>query len=262
MGFDNYESQFYPDLVGAGSGGDKALGDLTDVDTTDESKNDVLMFNGTEWVAVPAGTSFTFAIASFVSNASAGVQLIGVGQWKATGDLTFSASYTNGPATDGYVSHSGWSNLTLGGVGFIGPTVSVSSVDYPATPGSVSFTLHATDGVDPKTSSTGVSFYNNIFYGVSSVASGYTESDVEGLAGVVLSNSKGRTFTVTPGATEYIIYALPVRLGTVTFWVGGFEGGFMPPETVSVTNANGFTESYYVYRSTHTNLGTTTVQVI
>ena len=261
MGFDNYTSQFYPDGVG-GDGGDKALGDLTDVNTVGETKNDTLIFDGTKWVAAPSGTSFTFSIASFVSNAGAGVQLIGVGLWKATGALTFSASYNNGPATNGYVSFPGWSNLTLSGAGYTGPTASVSLVNYPGTPGSIAFTLHATDGVDPKTASIGVSFFNNIFYGVSDKASGYTESDVEGLAGVVISNTKGRTFTVTPGATEYIIYALPVRLGTVTFWVGGFEGGFLDPETVSITNTNGFTEDYYVYRSTHTNLGTTTVQVI
>ena len=96
------------------------LDDLSNVDTVDQSKNDVLKFNGTGWVAVPEGTSFTFAIASFTSNAGASPQEIGTGVWKAIGALSFSATYSNGPATGGYVSSSGWSNLTMGGVGFIG----------------------------------------------------------------------------------------------------------------------------------------------
>jgi hypothetical protein len=88
------------------------------------------------------------------------------------------------------------------------------------------------------------------------------ESDVEGLGTSVASNSKGRTFTEVPASSYYIIYSLPVRLGTVTFWVGGFEGGFLSPETVSVTNVNGYAENYYVYRSTNSGLGSTTVQVV
>ena len=110
--------------------------------------------------------------------------------------------------------------------------------------------------------STASSLIDNVYWGVSTVTGSYTESDVEGLGSSVASNTKGRTFTVIPAASYYIIYALPVRLGTVTFWVGGFEGGFLSPETVSVTNVNGYTESYYVYRSTNSGLGSTTVQVI
>jgi hypothetical protein len=96
---------------------------------------------------------------------------------------------------------------------------------------------------------------------VSTVASGYTEANVEGLANSELSNSRAKTFTVAPGASDYIIYAYRTALGTATFTVGGFTGGFQSPETVSITNASGYTENYYVYRSTLTNLGSTTVVV-
>lgn len=98
-----------------------------------------------------------------------------------------------------------------------------------------------------------------ILWGVSTKASGYIEADIEGLANSVNSNDNTRAFTVTAGADDYIIFAYPKRLGTVTFWVGGFEGGFQAPETVSVTNANGFTEDYYIYRSDNKNLGETEV---
>jgi len=124
------------------------------------------------------------------------------------------------------------------------------------------YTITVGDGTNTAVGSTNVYFYNRIYYGSTTVASSYSESDVEGLASNVLSNTKGRTISVTANTGYYIIYALPTRLGTVTFWVGGFEGGFQSPETVSVTNASGFTENYYVYRSTNSGLGATSVVVV
>lgn len=221
--------------------------------------NDELMYNGSEWVAVPEGTTFSFAVASF-SDGQSSPQEIGVGEWKAIGALSFTASYTNGPATDAHVVHSGWADLVIP-TPFTGPTVSVAAQDYPAVPGNLTFTLHAAKAAESVTSTETVSFYNSIFWGVSTKTGTYLEADVEGLASSVLSNTKGRTITVTAAATYYIIYALPVRLGTVTFTVGGFTGGFQSPETVSITNPSGFTENYYVYRSDNTGLGSTTLVV-
>jgi hypothetical protein len=222
--------------------------------------NDGLIFNGTEWVAVPTGTTFSFSIASF-SDGQASPQEIGVGVWKAIGDLSFTASYTNGPATGAYVSHTGWADLVIP-TPFSGPTVSIAAQDYPAAPGSLTFTLNAAKGAETATSTETVSFYNKILWGTLDKASGYLEAEVLALDSEALSNSKGRTITVNPAATFYILYALPVRLGTVKFYVDNFEGGFIAPETVSVTNTSGFTEDYYVYRSTHPGLGSTTIVVV
>lgn len=114
-------------------------------------------------------------------------------------------------------------------------------------------------GSSTLTTSTSSNLINKIYWGVSSVASGYTESDIEGLSGSAVSNDNTRTFTVDAAAGEYILYAYPSRLGTVVFFVGGFEGGFQSPATVSVTNVNGYTENYYIYRSTNSGLGDTEV---
>ena len=57
-----------------------------------------------------------------------------------------------------------------------------------------------------------------------------------------------------------MLFAFPKRLGLVTFWVGGFSGGFESPETVSVTNVNGWSENMYVWRSTNANLGSVVVE--
>ena len=228
-------------------------------------KNQILMYNGTNFVNVASGTSFTFSIASFTCTGGTTTVEMGVAgsTWISAGAISFSASYNNGPATGGYVSHSGWSNLTLTGTGYVGPTVSGAVITYPAAvAGTKVFTLNATDGADPTTSTITYYFYNKRFWGVTTKTSSYLESDIEGLAGSELSNSKAKTVTIVPGATEYILYAYPSRLGTATFWVGGFEGGFQSPETVSITNSSGYVENYYVYRSTNLNLGSTDLVVV
>jgi len=236
------------------------LDDLLDVNTSGEAKNLVLKYNGSQWVPAVYSASFTFSIATFTSNIGATPILISTGQWKAIGSISFSATYNNGPATNGYVSHSGWSNLTMSGVGYVGPTLNTQTVDYPAVGGYQQFTLNATDGTDNSTSSLTYYFYNLRFWGVS-IDTTYDESDVEGLASNELSNARAKTFTVTAATGEYIVYAYPSRLGTATFTVGGFGGGFEDPQTVSITNTNGYTENYYVYRSTQSGLGATTVVV-
>lgn len=240
---------------------DGSIDTHSDVDITTDpvAKNDVLMYNGTTFVPVPEGTTFTFSINSFTDNQSS-IQEIGSGVWKAIGEISFSATYTNGPATNAFVSHSGWSNLTMTN-SFEGPTTNTEAKNYPASVSTYTWTLNATDGTDNDTQNVSVTFYNRRFWGTSTTSSSYTEADIEGLASNELSNSRSKTFTVTAGASDYIIYSYPSRLGTATFTVGGFEGGFESPETVSVTNASGYTENYYVYRSTNTNLGTTTVVV-
>ncbi len=238
-----------------------ALADLTDVSDTDTpASNDVLIFNGTEWVFAPYNTTFSFSIASFTDSQSSTI-LIGTGVWKAIGALSYTASYSNGPATGGYVSHNGWTgNLTLTST-FQGPTVSTENTSYPASPGSLSFVLHAAKGAETATSTITRNFYNYRFWGVTTTAGGYTEADIEAFNSSELSNLRTKTFTVVPAAGEYIVYAYPSRLGTATFFVGGFEGGFVGPETVSVTNSAGYVENYYAYYSTNSGLGSTTVSV-
>jgi len=101
---------------------------------------------------------------------------------------------------------------------------------------------------------------NPLYYGITTTASSFSEADVEGLANSSVTNDNTQTWnSVTAGTGEYLLFAFPKRLGTVTFFVGGFEGGFEAPETVSVTNSNGWTEDYYVWRSTNSGLGATIV---
>lgn len=65
----------------------QSVNEMSDVATTGEAKNDVLMFNGTNYVPVPEGTTFTFSCTSF-SDGEGTTQLIGTGDWKAAELLT------------------------------------------------------------------------------------------------------------------------------------------------------------------------------
>lgn len=106
-----------------------------------------------------------------------------------------------------------------------------------------------------------LNFYNRCYYGAAAAPSAVDSAFVAGLANKVLTGTKGRTVTVNAGSNQYIWYAIPKRLGACSFNVAGFDGGFQAAQTVSVTNASGYAEDYYVYRSTNANLGSTTVKV-
>lgn len=117
------------------------------------------------------------------------------------------------------------------------------------------WTLKATDERGATaTKTTSITFLNGIYYGAGATF------DISALT-KTLSNTKGRTFTADAGEGEYLWYAVPSRLGTCTFKVGGFDGGFSLSSTESVTNASGYAEEYYIYRSDNASLGSTTVVV-
>jgi hypothetical protein len=121
--------------------------------------------------------------------------------------------------------------------------------------------LVATDERGAKSEkTTTISFCNGVYYGVAEAQDTYDSEFVRGLT-KNLRSSKLSSITVTAGAGEYIYYCLPVRMGTCTFKVGGFEGGFELVNTFLFTNASGYTENYYIYKSVNANLGKTTVNI-
>ena len=199
------------------------------------------------------GTLTNTGAGTYSINAGAGEYLV----------LSYPATYTSIPSGSVYEND--------GGTGFLfnGISCAFSGHAYVSVTNSAGYTenykVYASNipnlGNHSLVTTTSVASINYIYYGVTTTLSGYTEADIEGLGTSVVSNTKGRTFTPTVGVGEYVLYALPVRLGTVTFSVNGFTGGFQSPETVAVTNVNGWTENYYVYRSTNSNLGTPEIVV-
>lgn len=79
-----------------------------------------------------------------------------------------------------------------------------------------------------------------------------------------LTSSRAGTFTVTvSGSNKYLYYAYPTSLGVLTsLTIGGFETlpAFSPAATISLKNAKGYTQNYYVYinRGNPQNAGSVT----
>lgn len=146
-------------------------------------------------------------------------------------------------------------SVTLDGTAQSTETTGSTSLTDQSITSNKSWTLTATDERGATaTKTTSITFLNGIYYGA-----GVT-FDISALS-KTLSNAKGRTITVDAGEGEYIWYVVPSRLGTCSFKVGGFDGGFSLLSTESVTNASGYAEEYYIYRSVNASLGSTTVVV-
>lgn len=103
---------------------------------------------------------------------------------------------------------------------------------------------------NPKSTATGtatITGYYPLFYG--------TNSDYKYDQNILL-NAKSGTITVNAGINDYIWFFSPKEL---TFWVGGFEGGFEKQQNINILDNNNKSISYYVYKSDNKNLGNTKV---
>ena len=121
------------------------------------------------------------------------------------------------------------------------------------------FTLQVNDGVNSVQSVKSVKFINGVYYG--DAPAGAVDSAFLLTLNKTLQTGIGKTFSSTAGVDVYAWYAHKKSLGVATFVVGGFEGGFNAPTTLSFTNASGYTEDYYIYRSTNPEIGPVTIVV-
>ena len=152
----------------------------------------------------------------------------------------------------------------LSGPNLTPPTLAVTDRSHSATltsplaPVSVgtsyTYQLSATDAFATVISTRAISFLNNIYYGDAAIPGAVNSAFVTGLT-KVLQATRSRSFTSNAGPGVYTWFAYRSALGTATFTVGGFSGGFDAAVVVSVTNASGFTENYNVHRSTNPNIG-------
>ena len=145
-----------------------------------------------------------------------------------------------------------------------GATIGV--VEHPKTvtgtfTSNKTWTLKATDERGAESTKTAtLSFLNGVYYGVATQPSVYDSAFILGLT-KNLRSSKLTSFSANAGSGQYIYYCLPKRMGTCAFKVGGFDGGFSLVKTIPFTNASGYTEDYYMYRSDNAGLGQTAVTV-
>ena len=126
-----------------------------------------------------------------------------------------------------------------------------------------------TDGAQVyKTKDYNLYFYNHIFYGESQQTLITSLPSTPPLTAVL---NGSRTFTInTNGLNQnnatpyYLYYAYPARFGTAIFRdnATNIEGGFQEqPESIVYTNARGYSESYFVWRSEQGNLGAVSISV-
>lgn len=88
-----------------------------------------------------------------------------------------------------------------------------------------------------------------------------SENFVESLNSEYIQTKNG-VVNVDAGALEYIYIAQPKEIGYPVIRYNGYEGGFLAPRTVSITdNTTGQTSDYYLFQSLHDNLGDTSIEL-
>ena len=152
------------------------------------------------------------------------------------------------------------SAITLDGSNVTG----TSYTDSKTYTSNKTWTLKATekDRGETATPTATLSFLNGVYYGVSTNPAIKASNRTEILEFTKeLRSNKKPSFTANAGAGQYIYYCLPTRMGTCSFKVGGFDGGFSLVDEGSFQNASGYSENYYIYRSENAALGSTSVTV-
>ena len=144
----------------------------------------------------------------------------------------------------------------LTGPGAVQPAVAArSSIAIGPFTGNTAWSLLVTaaDGVETKSASTGISFYNRRFWGTCASA---TPTDAEILnMSSELSNTRTQTRTMN-GNGQYLTFGWPAGFGTPTFIVNGLKNTAWVEVIRSFTNSLGFSTSYRFYRSTYLQNGT------
>jgi hypothetical protein len=112
-----------------------------------------------------------------------------------------------------------------------------------------------------RTRNLSINFLNKIYWGQANQPGSINSAFVISLQNELKGNRQ-KSFNVNLGANVYAWFAHPVSYGVASVKTNGFDGGFNAPITISFTNASGFTEDYYVYRSEFPNLGVTNVEFL
>jgi hypothetical protein len=108
---------------------------------------------------------------------------------------------------------------------------------------------------------------NKIFYGLTTKTDTFLESDVQDLLyGAITDDSTQTWSSLTAETNDYLLFCFPKRWGekdtAYTFYDNGtgFGASFNAAETVSITNSEGWSEDFYVYRSVNKGLGTIVIR--
>lgn len=112
-------------------------------------------------------------------------------------------------------------------------------------------------GNDKTSASASVSFYHRRFWGVSADAN----VDITTLSSE-LNNSRAKTIDFNCSGGKYFYFAYPKALGDSTWKVGGLAFSGYTRTEVTITNEYGLQVTYYVYRSSNIQTGSSINAVI
>ena len=237
------------------------------------AKDGSLTFDYLRNYDVLSTTDLTFNIISFNTNINTN-NLIGITSFNLNAK-TIAASYNpigTNLATTGYITCSTGTNfpLTLSPP-YTSGSFTNQTITYTSAPQAYSLVLNASDGQNAYTSTIGLNFINNVYYGTgtaSCVAIGATT--VPSYFTILLSNTRGIQYTNVPSysGNTYLHYCYPSRLGTASafYYINnvGAQSASIGYAYVSryLINTNGYGETYYVYSSLTTTSNVTATQVL
>ena len=153
----------------------------------------------------------------------------------------------------------------------VSPTISGKEYSYPISGVSINadnqssfrWKIAATDNRGKAVSQTspGFTFYNCVYYGAADEPEVIDSLFIRSLGTKTSPTSGKPSGIIVNGGGKYIWYCLPTGSGTCTFKSGGFPAGIELVDTIAFTNALGYTENYYVYRSNQKITDTVTIEV-
>ena len=257
-----------------------------ELNTSGVQRDQVLKFNGTHFVPSAPDATFEFTIADFDMNITTTPQLLGTGSWKNVGEITFTATYNNGPPDGFNGSAEGAPKIQ----GFVDGSVSSSydmfplsssfstgtnpmAIDFPPNSSDdIRFKLFASAGTDTDEDFTDqrIFFFNQFVFGDSNKSGSFNQADIRALAAAntITTNDTTRNISVSIGASNYLNFAHrtgdtnvtqvfcgsdPNRL-TVAMDITDATTKTPKRETVSYLNTAGKTENFFVYSSKEQNI--------
>lgn len=124
------------------------------------------------------------------------------------------------------------------------------------------FTLTVGDGQNSASKSISIAFRNKIYFGGAAEPSDYDSAFILGLAKSQFATTKAGSFAMTVGDGEYGYLAFPKSFGSISqVNIGGFDVDVTACGDIAFTNASGGVNTYSIYRTGRTGLGSITMVV-
>lgn len=171
-----------------------------------------------------------------------------------TGGGTFEIGFTKATTTLNWTWNKAIKTQELNqNIGVLGADVRTYKYEMPIT-SNTTFTITGSDGKTTKSASTSVTFQPSRYWGVSANTS-LTDAEIIALSSELsTTRTQSRTFNCSGGKYFYFVIRTDYCSG-IKFKVGGLAFSDMKVETRNVVNAQGYSQSYNIYRVNNIQTG-------